>query len=170
MADLTTDVLRIVGRLAVRQIRRRIQERRVKPATRGKAVTLHTRGLLLQSIRSAVRGDKVVLSAGGADVPYARIHHEGGVIRPKNAQYLAIPLTPAARRSGPREFQGETFVKKGVIFSRQTSGKIVAQYALKKQVVMPARPYMFLDDHDRNIIEDAVRERIQREIDEVKQA
>lgn len=168
MAEITTDLLRIVGRLAVRQIQRRIRERRVSPSTRNKAVTLFTRGLLLRSIKAEVKGAQVVMSAGGADVPYARIHHEGGVIRPRNAQYLAIPLTPAAKRTPPRQFPGETFIAKGVIFSKGSDGTITPQYALKKEVTIPARPYMFLDDHDTALIEDACRERIQASIDEMK--
>jgi phage gpG-like protein len=168
MAEVTTDILRIVGRIAVRQIQRRIRERRVGPPTRNKAVTLFTRGLLLRSVKAEVNQSQVILSAGGADVPYARIHHEGGIIRPRTAKFLAIPLTPQAKRSGPRQFQGDTFIAKGIIFSKDENGKITPQYALKKEVRMPARPYMFLDDHDRVLIEDACRERIQRSIDEIK--
>jgi phage gpG-like protein len=164
VADLSSDILRIVGRLAVRQIQRRIRQRRVTPHTRKPGVTLVERGLLTQSIKAEPKGNKVVISAGGANVPYARIHHEGGVIRPKTAKYLAIPLTPKAKQFRPRQYPGETFIKKGVIFGKDGE-KLTPLYALKKQVTIPARPYMLLDGPDRKVIEAAVAERIQRDVD-----
>lgn len=36
----------------------------------------------------------------GRSVVYARIQEEGGVIRPRNAKYLRIPLKPARTRAG----------------------------------------------------------------------
>jgi len=147
----------LVGRLAVRQIQRRIREARVAPRTDKKGTTLVKRGHLLRSIRNSERGDSVIITAGGRDVPYARIHHEGGVIRPRNAQYLAIPLTPEAALYKPRNYPGETFVAKGVIFVKKDGGKPVPVYVLKKEVVMPGRAYMYLDEGDRSEIETAVR-------------
>lgn len=166
MADLNKDILRIVGRLAVRQIQRRIREQRVTPHTRKAGVTLVERGLLQRSIKSEPKGNRVVISAGGANVPYARIHHEGGIIRPKRAQYLTIPLTPKAKQFTARDYPGETFIRKGVIFAKD-GDDITPIYALKKEVRMPARPYMMLDGKDRNVIEAAVAARIQRDIDAV---
>lgn len=166
MKDVTDDILLIVGRLAVRQIQRRIREARVRPRTPGKQVALVRRGLLLRSVKYArLNNSEVVISAGGADVPYARIHHEGGIIKPRRAQYLAIPLTPEAKRHQPRRFPGATFIAKGVIFSKAPDGNITPQYALKKEVKMPKRPYMLLDDNDMGIIEAAVRERVQASVE-----
>ena len=39
-----------------------------------------------------------------SDLPYARIHEAGGVIRPVRAKALAVPVTKKARRMGPREW------------------------------------------------------------------
>ena len=39
-----------------------------------------------------------------SDLPYAGIHEDGGVIRPVRAKALAMPLTPKARKMGPREW------------------------------------------------------------------
>jgi len=156
--------MRIVGQLAVRQIQRRIRERKVTPHTRKPGVTLVQRGMLLRSVKNEARGTGVVISAGGVNVPYARIHHEGGIIRPKKAKYLAIPLTPKARLTRPRDYGGETFIKNGIIFAKD-GDKITAIYALKKEVTIPARPYMYLDEKDASLIENAVADRIQKEID-----
>ena len=92
---------------------------------------------------------------GGDPLAYARIHEgwpEGRAsttIRPRGAQYLAIPLaaaqTPAGvARGGPRDFH-DTFVQRSrqgtlILFQKVGSGGIVPLFVLKKEVVIPARP------------------------------
>ena len=98
-----------------------------------------------------MEGDKVVV---GSNLNYARIHHEGGIIRPVNAKYLAIPLTKEAAVKRPRDWDN-TFIAKGVIF-RKVGNDIEALYALKKEVTMPARPYMFIDDNTRASLKELV--------------
>ena len=159
--NIEKDILRSVGALAVRQIQRRIREGRIEPQTRKSGRTLYSRGALFRSIRYRTEGDAVILTAGDASVPYARIHHEGGIIHPRNAKYLAIPLTPKAKLSRPRDYPAPTFIAKGMIFEK-TDGKPIPIYALKKQVEIPARPYMFLDNHDKTMIRSAVVSQIQR--------
>jgi phage gpG-like protein len=166
MADTFTDVLRIVGQLAVRQIQRRIRERRVVPITNKPGTTLMGRGNLLASVRNSARGTSVVITAGNQNVPYARIHHEGGIIRPRYAKYLAIPLTPRAKLFKPRSYPGETLIKNGIIFAKD-GDELTPIYALKRQVIMPARPYMFLSPDDSRLIETAVAERIQKDLDRI---
>lgn len=160
--NIEKDILRSVGALAVRQIKRRVREKRISPTTNKRGTTLVGRGNLLRSIKYRIEGDMLIITAGDASVPYARIHHEGGIIKPKNAKYLAIPLTPAARKSGPRDFKGETFIAKGIIFEKRENGKAKPIYALKKQVEIPSRPYMYLDNQDKSIIRSAVASQIQR--------
>jgi len=155
------NILKTVGVMAVRQITRRIREKRISPSTNKKGTTLVGRGNLLRSLKYRTEGDAVVISAGDATVPYARIHHEGGVIKPKNAKYLAIPLTPGARASAPRYYPGETFSAKGVIFEKLENGKVKALYALKKQVEIPARPYMLLDNNDKTLIKNAIMSKLE---------
>lgn len=159
--SLMADIIRLTGQLAVRQITRRIREGRVTPGTNKAGRTLVKRGLLLRSIKNTQRGNSVVISAGGADVPYARLHHEGGIVKARRAQYLAIPLTPKAALYNARDYPGETFIKKGIIFEKD-GDRIVPVYVLKKQVIMPARPYMYLDDGDRKALADAVAGEIKR--------
>lgn len=66
-------------------------------------------------------------------------------IRPRRAQYLAIPLTDEARRVGsPRQFPGALFAarsKRGnlLLFQRVGQG-IEPVYLLRSEVSVPARP------------------------------
>lgn len=90
----------------------------------------------------------------GDRVPYANIHETGGILRPKIAKYLAIPLKNALTAAGalkkkPREW-ANTFVtrsKNGNLFIMQHRGKrglgaVIALFLLKKSVKIPARHYM----------------------------
>lgn len=84
-------------------------------------------------------------------LPYAEIHETGGVITPKHAKYLTIPLkaaltpTGAPKRGGARDWQN-TFVgksKAGNLIIFQKSGRgLIPLYVLKKSVTIPARKYM----------------------------
>ena len=99
------------------------------------------------------KGKKVV---GGVvlGTKYAKVHvgKKGKVtaIRPRRAQFLAIPLSAAKTAAGvprgrPRDF-GNTFIqrsKKGnlLIFQKRLGG-IVPLFALKKEVRIPARVHL----------------------------
>ena len=101
-------------------------------------------------------GWQIQLQAGGGrdDVAYARIHEEGGVIRPKRGRFLAIPLPPVLNARGlakskPRD-QVLTFVpihggSAGLLVKPSGRGKrrtFVAHWFLTPRVTMPARPYL----------------------------
>jgi phage gpG-like protein len=125
-----------------------------------------------------VTGDQLVC---GSNVPYAAQVHFGGIIEPKNAKALAIPLTPALRRSRlwPRDldpareklrFQPYTGGKPNVFGllidegeeptgrKRKRRGHTPygpgALFALAYWVSQPARPYLCWDDEDRRAIRD----------------
>lgn len=160
----TDRLLRLVGQLAVRQIQRRIRTGKVSPKTSKAGTTLYTRGALYRSIRASQRGESVIITAGGPGVPYARIHHEGGMIRPKNAKFLAIPIHPMAKLYKPRDYPEKTFIKNGIIWT-SSDGKLIALYVLKKQVEIPSRPYMYLDEGDRNLIRESVVDYMKRNME-----
>ena len=131
------------------RIKARIRKNEVIPKSKKKGgTTLVASGKLLNSISYRIEDDKIII---GTNVKYAKIHHFGGVITPKKAKYLAIPITKAARVLSPRDFK-DTFVSKGVIFRKLSDGKIEALYALKKSVTIPPRPYMFLSRNDKEFI------------------
>lgn len=111
-------------------------------------------GALLNEIRSSVKvyGETLANIEGhigtGTSV-YGRIQEFGGVIRPKNAKYLTVPL-PAAlnsdgtpKKKGAREWDN-TFVIKSkagnlLIVQKGIGGDIVPLYVLKSSVTIPAR-------------------------------
>ena len=111
-------------------------------------------GRLRASIQGTVEQDgggsfSIVLRAGtpdGGRVPYARIHEEGGTIRPKRGRFLKIPVGPALTGAGvsrlPPGRSGDLrFVptpKGGVLVGRD--GQV--WFVLKRQVTIPARPYL----------------------------
>jgi phage gpG-like protein len=139
-------------------IKRRIKERIRKglvytEKSKRRGTTLVKSGKLLRSIDAKVIDAKTILvTAGGPGVPYARIHHEGGIIRPRNSQYLTIPLCAKAAAGRARDFEN-TFIAKGVIFQSNGEGKKpTALYLLRKQVTIPARPYMYISEDDREAI------------------
>ncbi len=146
-------LLNAVGIIVSRDIKARIRSGKVMPPSRkGGGTTLVKSAKLVNSIKHRVVGEQVTI---GTNVNYAKIHHEGGIIRPRNAKYLAIPLTKEAAVKRPREFT-DTFIQKGVIFRKLGDGSIEALYALKRQVEMPSRPYMFIDNQTQESIRQLV--------------
>lgn len=109
-------------------------------------------GALVNSLLSGVKveGTTFASLAGSisSDVPYAGIQETGGVIKPKTAKYLAIPLPAALNnagiplRDGPRSWPN-TFVarsKAGNLLIFQKLGtSIIPLYVLKDQVTIPPR-------------------------------
>lgn len=89
------------------------------------------------------------LAAKGQALRYGFVHEEGATIRPTKAKRLAIPLPPIRSKSGiaptPADFT-DTFIIKGKfgggIIARRLGKKGVIQplFALRRQVVIPARP------------------------------
>lgn len=87
----------------------------------------------------------------GTNLIEARIHQDGGVIKPRNAKKLAIPLTKEARRAGsPRNFADKLFAKRSkkgnlILAAAAPNGQgVTAQYLLVDQVTIPARPFLGL--------------------------
>lgn len=99
----------------------------------------------------------------GTDLEYARIQEYGGTITPKNAKYLAVPLTEAARAAtSPLLFAGELhFVPRagggtgGTL--RDDAGE--AQYALVTSVTIPAHPYLrpAIDENEQAALDEMER-------------
>jgi len=87
-------------------------------------------------------------------LPYAEIHETGGVITPKHAKYLTIPLkaalTPAGvpKRGSARDWQNTCVGKSkagDLIIFQKTGAKgsrLIPLYGLKKSVTIPAGHYM----------------------------
>lgn len=112
---------------------------------------LNDRGLLGASISSLVTGLLVIV---GTNRIGCAIHQFGGLIRAIRAKFLTIPLTKEASRVSARNFPGTLHAviakggQTGVLVDAASGGrgrmKVPgrAQYALVKQVIVPARPYL----------------------------
>lgn len=81
----------------------------------------------------------------GQRVVYANILETGGVIRPKNARYLTIPLRAAMTGSGvvrrrARDWPN-TFIENGIIYQRRGENA-VPLFVLRRSVRIPPFRYM----------------------------
>lgn len=115
------------------------------PRPQGGNKVLLSSGVLMNSIKVKATGSQIIQST---NIPYAGIHLFGGVIKPKRAKLLAIPLTKEASRYRPRKFPRSNNLfaiyggsGEGVLLERR-GGKEIAQYALVKEVRIPARPFL----------------------------
>lgn len=134
-------------------------ESRLKTAVSNDKLRVRS-GRLRSSIGSIVTesGDSIIGLIGsgvrqGERVKYANIQETGGIIKPKNTKYLAVPLPAALTPAGvlkkkPREWP-DTFVMKsnnGNLLIVQRKGKrvtrLVSLFVLKKQVRIPPSYYM----------------------------
>ena len=157
--SLNRDFLNDIGAIIRDSIKDRIRQNKVTPPTnKNGGRTLIESAILINSINSSVEDNNIIV---GTNVQYARIHHEGGTIRPVKAKYLAIPLTAEAKVKRPRHFDN-AFIKEGIIyrtiFPKGDEATIEALYALKKEVKIPARPYMYIDSNTRNTIENKLKD------------
>lgn len=108
--------------------------------------TLSLTRRLRNSITYEATNNSVVV---GTNVLYAAIHQFGGVVRAKNGPFLSIPVTPEARKAGsPRNMPGlhvqQTLKGQFVL----ANDKGVVQYLLRKQVTIPARPFLGVSQAD----------------------
>lgn len=96
------------------------------------------------------RADRTKVEVG-TNVAYAVAHQFGARIRAKKGPFLAIPVTPAARSAGsPRNFPGGLHVAqslRGQFMLMDQSG--VVQYLLRRQIILPARPFLGASGSDR---------------------
>lgn len=85
---------------------------------------------------------KYVEIAIGTNLEYASIQEFGGVVKPKQTKFLAIPVSDVARQYvSPRNFPMElTFIPGpggGVLVEGET-----IHYVLRRSVTIPAHPYL----------------------------
>lgn len=116
------------------------------------AKTLSKRsGFMLESIKESlsVTGSTIGTIEGRLSVPNNRkIHENGGVLRPKTAKYLTIPLPAALNANGtPKKPSARawknTFVIKSkagnLLIVQRQGARIVPLYVLKTSVYIPPR-------------------------------
>lgn len=129
--------------------------------------TLRDTGALMNSI-SAKSGP--TYAAWGSNLPYARIQQEGGTVKPKKAEKLAIPAGWQTRRlmrkygeSPARCIQGmqadgyKVWFLEKAIMADGGQGQFVL-FVRKNSVEIPSRQYLRLDDQDEQEIARIVNE------------
>lgn len=120
-----------------------------KPTRRGGQILSLSR-VLRNSLTYKATSDTAEV---GTNVVYAAIHQFGGVIRAKNGPFLAIPVTDAARKWGsPRKAVGvELAVSQSLKgqFMLVDSKTGTVHFLLRKQVTVPARPFLGASESDR---------------------
>ena len=112
-----------------------------RPRISGPGKPLLDTGLLRTSIHTVSDGNSIT---AGTALRHARLHQLGGIVRPRG-KYLVIPLTAAAKYAGsPRKMSGLTprIGRRGGVM---LDGAGVAQFALVRQVKIPARPFLGWD-------------------------
>lgn len=167
-------VRREVRKQAGVTMRRFIREHIAKSHRGGDGLRRRT-GALARSFKSVVRGEglrdleAVAFSEG---VPYAAIHEFGGVIKPKKARWLTIPLDYVKTKAGVPRYTAREIIanpslgnlestffrvtKKGNLVLFGATGKdITPLFALKKEVRIEAR-MGFREQWDRRRIITAI--------------
>lgn len=114
----------------------------------GSGRPLRDKGLLAASISATNTEETLALHASH---PAANVHQFGATIRPTRAKALTIPLTREAKRVGSPgrgRFPRSLFVlaakggRSAFLAERDESGTVTLHYVLKREVKVPARPYL----------------------------
>ena len=171
------DINDAIGQHIVSKPVKRIKKGKIKPPTssftlslrpgNGKGKTLMDTGELVQSLTYQLEGDGIIKI--GSHLRYAKVHQFGATIRAKRAKTLCIPATKEARRlSKAKGVKGalEEFKKKGyriwfephaIMGQKGKRGKAKVLFYRKKEVEIPARTYVYLDEGDWTEITNMVR-------------
>lgn len=143
-------------------------------------------GALMRSFRPSLKreGNQI---AGGAfsTLPYARIHNDGGTIKPKRGRALAIPMNPQAERRPPRAWQGLILLHHpphlpvlvrligGPGKGREGSSRMQLMFVLKARVRIKPKHYIaratdIVQPVVREIVQTALREAADRALAETE--
>jgi len=126
----------------------------------GSASHLQRSGRLQRSIRYQLTADGV---KWGTRQRHARLHQEGGTIRPKSKKFLSIPLDDkrifeAGAGAFFRRYPDRVFATfdgaKGTVFLKDSPDDETGRpiFVLRRKVEMPARPFLLLQNEDLNAI------------------
>ena len=148
------DITRVMHRFAIRKAARLERFGKQNASSRLNVRSGRLRGSISGSAMKDTRGNVVLqLQAGGRDkdVSYARIHEEGGTIRPVNAKFLTIPISDKLfTGAGVQRYKSVRDVPDPLTFAQSRKGQPLLLhevtgevfYILKKQVKIPRRPYL----------------------------
>lgn len=114
---------------------------------------------LSRSIHAEISMQSSVIAVAeiGTNLEYAALHEFGGVVRPRTAKYLAVPV--GDNKGSPRKYPYLKLRKTagGNLIMVDASGQV--QYVLKKSVTVPAQPYLrpAFDEHKQEAVDDMGR-------------
>lgn len=147
MATTTVDAvslrLRRIGKMSPSSPRIRAALERAASEAKARAVSVAPRrdGYLRESIFGRVEGPDVII---GSTEKYADVHERGGVIVPKRAQFLTIPLL--GQRGWARHDPTPMFffrAKSGRLYLAERIGRRVRpRWWLRERTVVPARRFL----------------------------
>lgn len=141
------------------------------PATRRGGAILQKSGRLAQSITVRMQEEgtgKFGVTARTNHVIYARIHQYGGIVRPRNTQFLAVPL-PEAGNKRPKDFGDKLEFRKGatraVLGIVKNKGKknetFQPLFVLLKSVTIRARSYIVVQPEDATLFKQHITDSVQ---------
>lgn len=157
LSGVIDDSARVLKVLAVAGVKEHFRRSQAPDGTPWRALSharvgggdkpLLDKGTLQASVTAEVTGKQLILMASH---PAAGVHQFGATIRPKNGRFLAIPLTPEAKRVGsPRQnhFPRPLFVYaaqegRKLFLAESVEGELTIQYRLVGSVTIPPRPYL----------------------------
>jgi phage gpG-like protein len=143
-------------------------------AVKKNSKTLRDRGQLVSSISRTISDSSVAV---GTNHIGAKLNHFGGTVRAKKT-YLYIPASARTRtmqrkygpgikstidgmrKSGYRVWWQAKGSKGTVLAKNGKRGKVFVLYVLKKEVTIPARPFLTIDETDRKVIASYAREEL----------
>jgi hypothetical protein len=173
-------LLEFIGARALSLVQKNIKDGGFAPnsaltqAVKGNNIPMRDRGIFLSSFfYSALYGKAIVWT----NAPQARILHDGGVIRPRNAKFLTIPagaktrtlmrkygLTPRTCIDGMKSAGWRVWTYFGtgtpVICASYKSQIPFVLFILKRSVAIPPRPFMRLPQAYIDQLTKAVERRI----------
>lgn len=125
---------------------------RSRPGGGGNGKALVDTGALLRDLVSTPPQQDADSVSIGTNLVYARLHQHGGVVRPRRAKFLTIPLTREAGRSKSLKRwldknKGQAFIRKSrkgnlIAFKSAKHGRPYPHWLLVESVRVPARPFL----------------------------
>lgn len=173
-AEALAAVMPAVRVLAIAGVREHFQTQTAPDGKKWKALRhgrvgggggpLNDTGRLKASVGATIDRDRLLLTASH---PGANLHQFGGVVRPKRAKMLAIPVTKEAKRIGsPRQnkFPRPLFVHakgdRAVLAEAASDGTLTVHYVLRRSVTVPARPFLGFSERTQAKIDKLVQDRV----------
>jgi hypothetical protein len=145
-----------VKRRGIQELTKLVYALREEARTKFDEAGLHSRTAALKGSIEAIppvevsAHEIIAKVVAGQKLKYAWAQEEGGVIKAKNARFLAIPLDAAktaagVARFGPRQIESAgytgSFVKGGILYGKQ-GDRIVPLFVFKRSVTLPKRAFM----------------------------